>query len=495
MKQIPRWLAYLTSTTALIAASNDWPKATPESVGLDSSVLSEMFEYIREHRVPVHSVQIVRQGKLALDAYFFPFAPTMRHDVASVTKSITSTLVGQAIDHGRIPSVRTPLIEFFQDRAMVAAEPARRITLEDLLTMRAGWDCGFETGERRLFEMRASKDWAAFMLALPAIASPGTRFAYCSGNCHLLSLVLSQTAGRNALNIAREELFGPLGITDVRWTEDPWGNNHGWGDLQMHPRDMAKIGQLFLQSGEWQGRRVLSEEWVRTATRAHVDRTTNQDRYGYFWWVKGADFPGMFEAVGRGGQRINVWPARDLVLVFTGAGFEPGDVAPFILKALRKEPLPENAKAQEKLTQKLAEAGRAPLPRAAARRPKIVAQIDGRRIEFPPNGSGWSQVTLSFVNESEGRMQIIWDGKEVTAPLGLDALPRFAVNPLNELPQAGVGEWIDERAFLVRLDLIGGINSYALKLMFALDGDVVEVEVEERSGLAREKFRGRMRGP
>ena len=94
----------------------------------------------------------------------------------------------------------------------------------------------------------------------------------------------------------------------------------------MHPRDMARLGQLFLQRGRWGRGQILSEAWVHAATRAQVARTTSHDHYGYFWWVKGEDFPGMFEAVGRGGQRINVWPAKDLVLVFTGGEFEPDAV-------------------------------------------------------------------------------------------------------------------------------------------------------------------------
>src|SRR5256884_3182637 len=219
------------SRGAEIAQTSGWTTASPEEVGLDSVALSEMFDYVHEHRVPVHSVQIVRHGKLVLDAYFYPYNSAMRHDVASVTKSVTSTLIGLAIQKGLIRDVQQPVLSFFPNRPVANSDANKqKLTLEHLLTMQAGWDCGFEAKEARLFEMRRSADWLQFMLDLPMVVEPGTRFAYCSGNPHALSIVLSQVTGTNALAFARRELFGPLGIRDVAWPADPRGNNHGWGD-------------------------------------------------------------------------------------------------------------------------------------------------------------------------------------------------------------------------------------------------------------------------
>jgi len=227
------------------ASSPEWVTGLPEDVGLDSAALAEMFDYIREHEIPVHSVQIVRHGRLVLDAYFYPYSVEMRHDVASVTKSITSTLIGLAIQKGYLRDVQQPVLSLFPNHPFANQDERKhRITLEHLLTMESGWDCGFEAKEARLFEMRRSDDWLQFMLDLSMIAEPGTRFAYCSGNPHVLSIILSQTTGTNALAFARRELFEPLGIHDVSWPADPRGNNHGWGDLQLHPRDMAWIKQF-----------------------------------------------------------------------------------------------------------------------------------------------------------------------------------------------------------------------------------------------------------
>ena len=221
---------------------SNWETASPEAAGVDSAALVEMFDFVRQNAIPVHSVQIVRHGRLLLDAYY-PYTAGIPHDVASVTKSVTSTLIGLAIQKGFLRDVHQPLLSLFPNRIVPNPdERKQKITLENLLTMQAGWDCGFEAKEARLFEMRRSADWLQFMLDLPMVAQPGTRFAYCSGNPHVLSTVLSQVTATNALEFARRELFEPLGIQDVHWPADPNGNTHGWGDLQLHP---SRYGQAW----------------------------------------------------------------------------------------------------------------------------------------------------------------------------------------------------------------------------------------------------------
>jgi CubicO group peptidase (beta-lactamase class C family) len=472
--------------------TSEWITGSPEEVGLDSAALSEMFDYVREHNVPVHSVQIVRHGRLVLDGYFYPYSSEMRHDVASVTKSVMSTLIGLAIQKGFIRDVAQPVLSFFPNRSVANSDANKqKLTLEHLLTMQAGWDCGFEAKEARLFEMRRRADWLQFMLDLPMVAEPGTRFAYCSGNHHVLSMILSQTTGTNALAFARRELFEPLGIRDVAWPADPRGNNHGWGDLQMHPRDMARLGQLFLQRGRWRERPILPETWARTATRTHVERTTNRDRYGYSWWVKGEDYPGMFEAVGRGGQRINVWPAKDLVLVFTGSEFEPGDLAKFILKALKSDaPLPPNPQASAQLQECTASALRPSPSQPVGKLPAIAGRISGKTFKLSRNTLGVSALILNFDDSAEAQAELLWNGRRVPFRVGLDAVERFSTNVLVGLPQAAKGRWMNHQTLLLELDLIGAINYYRFKLTFSEGGKSLNASVAERTGLTDEQLEG-----
>jgi CubicO group peptidase (beta-lactamase class C family) len=474
-----------------VNAKSEWPTALPEEVGMDSGSLAEMFDYVRKENVPVHSVQIVRNGKLVLDAYFYPFRSGLRHDVASVTKSITSTLTGIATDRGLLAGVKEPVLGLFAgQKVALVDERKEKLLVEHLLTMEAGWDCGFEPNEGRLFEMRGSADWIQFMLDLPMVAEPGTRWAYCSGNCHVISALISRVTGTNELGFARQELFGPLGISDVRWAMDSAGNNHGWGDLQMLPIDMAKIGQLFLQFGEWNGRRIVSEAWIKEATGAQVEKTSNKDHYGYFWWVKGEPFVGMFEAVGRGGQRINVWPEKNLVLVFTGGEFEPGDLAGFILKALQSDrALPSNAVGVSRLKAQVAAAKNGPLVRSVKALPVLAERISGRTFELSTNALGWSAMTLTFNKSAETELDVTWNGQRERFPVGLDGVERFANNTLVDLPTAARGDWINENTFHLELNLVAAINFYDVTLTFPTE-DSVSVVVKERTGLNREKITG-----
>ena len=485
-------------STAQGTFRNDWETGSPEDVGLNSTDLVQIFDFVRQREIPVHSVQIVREGKLVLDAYFYPYDSKMRHDVASVTKSITSTLIGLAIQKGVIRDVQQPLLSFFPNRS-VANRDARKqkLTLEHLLTMQAGWDCGTQLNDPainvdpRLAEMRRSADWIQTALDLPMVAEPGTRFAYCNANCHLLSAIVSKTTGTNVLGFVRRELFEPLGIRDVAWPTDPHGHNHGWGDLQLHPRDMARLGQLFLQRGRWGDRQLISEQWLGEATRIRVEQTGGNDRYGYLWWIPGENYPGVFEAVGRGGQRITVWPAQQLVIVFTGGGFETGDVVKFILKAMKSDgPLPANGEAATRLQKEIVAATKAPLAQPVAKPPAMAARVSGKTFKVSANNFGVSTLRLRFDDSAEAQAELLWNGQRVPVRIGLDSVERFSPNPLVNLPQAAKGEWVGENTFVLRLDLVGAINFYRLKLTFPDDGKKVVVELNERTGLNNEQFSG-----
>jgi len=143
---------------------------------------------------------------------------------------------------------------------------------------------------------------------------PGSRFEYCNGNSFLLSAIIQETTGLSALEFAQESLFEPLGITDVHWSTGPDGITIGWGDIHMRPQDMAKIGVLYLNGGEWESERIVSSDWISTSTRQHIEAGTLSDGYGYHWWVSDQ---GYYMALGYQGQFIFVVPEMDLVAVFT----------------------------------------------------------------------------------------------------------------------------------------------------------------------------------
>jgi CubicO group peptidase (beta-lactamase class C family) len=477
-----------------------WRTVAPEEVGLSSADLCDMFDYVRLHKVPIHSVLIVRHGNLALEAYFYPFRSGQRHDVASVTKSITSTLIGLAIDQDSIKTVDQPVQELLPEYLTGNPDDRRKkITIEHLLTMQAGWACGVAMDDPRIIvdeqlaQMRHTMDWVRFALDLPMVSEPGTRWAYCDPGCHVLSAILTKVTTTNALAFGRRALFEPLGIHDLAWPADRAGNNYGWGDLQMRPRDMAKIGQLFLQRGQWKGRQVVTEAWIERATRMHVDsqHTRGADGYGYYWWVPGAKYPGVFEAVGRGGQRITVWPAKDLVLVFNGGGFDTSLLAPFIVRAIQADAaLPQNPAALSRLHDQINGAGQPPPPGLSRGSPALASRISGRSFSLAANTLDLSAFTLNFSDSAEASIDVVWQGRSEHLRIGLDGVDRFSTLSLVDLPAAAKGSWETGNTFVLRLDLAGAINNYLFKLAFSEEGKGVSVALTEQTGLNREEFSG-----
>ena len=326
-----------------------WRTSTPEEQGMDSEMLADMLETIEEQDYDVDSVVVVRHGYMVVDAAVYPFEPGSRHIVYSCTKSVISALIGIAIDKGYIEGVDQPLLDFFPERTAANLDADKEaMTLEDVLTMSTGLECrdSYLHRWRGLQQMRQSDDWVQFMLDLPMTEEPGTRFEYCNGASFLLSAIIQETTGMNALAFANEHLFGPLGIIDVEWSSSPQGITIGWSDLHLTPHDMAKIGYLYLNEGLWDGEQVVSVEWVRASTREHISAKTLQDGYGYQWWV---DDSGIYMALGYAGQLIVVVPDKDMVVVFVSDLPESDFFVPqellndFITPAAKSStPLPDN---------------------------------------------------------------------------------------------------------------------------------------------------------
>jgi CubicO group peptidase (beta-lactamase class C family) len=248
-----------------------WRTSTPEAQGMDSAKLSGALEFASATSLPLHSVTVIRHGALVLDASFYPYGPGMLHNGASITKSVISALVGLAIHKGHIRSVAQPVLECFPDRTVPNLDAHKRaMTVEHLLTMTSGLDCGFTPTEAELFEMLRSQHWVEFALGLPMKLAPGTRFAYCSPGVHLLAGIIQATTGESPADLAHRYLFEPLGIQAVVWPADPQGVNFGFGGLRLHPHDMARLGYLYLHQGTWDGNQLLQPAWVAASTSPRV---------------------------------------------------------------------------------------------------------------------------------------------------------------------------------------------------------------------------------
>ena len=251
--------------------TKEWATSSPEEQGMSSERLARLVEFGGLNNMD--SLLVTRHGRIVLEATYAPFRAGLKHRINSATKAVISTLVAMAMRDGRLDSTDRRVMEFFADRTIANLDDAKKaITIRHLLDMTSGleWSEGLD-GFRSFLAMERSPDWQQFVLDQPMSEAPGTRFYYDSGNSHLLSAILTKVTGKSALDYAREVLFGPLGIEDVMWRGDPQGISGGGAGLYMHPRDMAKIGYLYLRGGVWEGKQILPASWIEGVRKADVD--------------------------------------------------------------------------------------------------------------------------------------------------------------------------------------------------------------------------------
>ncbi|MFW2388301.1 MAG: serine hydrolase domain-containing protein [Polyangiales bacterium] len=460
------------------APLGDWPTAAPEEQGFDSAELAEIIEQIKKLNLPIDSLQLVRNGVLVLDAYFYPYLGDRTHDLASVTKSVTSTLVGISVDQGRL-ALDQGMIESFPELVPVPpADERAEITVRDLITMTSGLDCGRTPGEPELNEMRGTDHYARYALNLPLAVTPGTEFAYCSPGSHLMSAMVAKASEASPLEFAKENLFDPLGITEVAWPMDPQGVNHGWGDLQLHPRDMARIGLLFLNQGSWNGVQVVSKAWVDEATRSHVIADPDGTGYGYQWWVLAGAFEGVYEARGRSGQAIIVWPDKDIVAVFTGRGLDVrGEIAPVLVAAMKSDsPIAPNPDAYARLNRAIENATTPPQAKPVPALPPMAEEVSGKIYQLADNQFGVSCISLRFDSASEVWFDLTLGDGAFALPVGMDGVPRFSETGPTDIPVGLLGEWTESNEFSMQYDEVGGSNHLRIRGDFGDDAGTVDLE-------------------
>jgi len=308
-----------------------WKYSEPELQGVSSLYLEKGIEKLRRENTRIHSLLVIRNDRIILDAYFYPFQKGLDHDMASVTKSITALLVGLAIDKGFIKDEYQPVIGFFPEY-VTANDTLLKLTIKDLLNMASGFRCSWFNGEKELSGMNSSSDWVKYMFGLPFSAEPGTRFSYCSGNFYLLAEIIQRATKMSCHEFADRYLFKPLGTGKTFWEKNRWGVNHGWGDLFMSPYDLARIGSLLLNEGKWNGVQVISKNWIDKIQPLFKIQKT--ESYGYGWWLD-SENPDEIQAVGRGGQRLFVFRECKMIIVATGGGFEAGEMDNLVLDAIR----------------------------------------------------------------------------------------------------------------------------------------------------------------
>lgn len=311
--------------SAPFAQDDPLPMATLESVQMHAQLLEQVdadLAAVEDHQL--HSILVARHGRLVFERYYNGYGPDSPHDMRSATKSITALLVGMAIDDGAIFNVDQPMMRYLRD-AYPEVDDKDGISIRHLLTMSSGLACDDRDRsspgqEDRMYRQR---NWVNHFLELDSLAAPGQVSAYCTGGVVALGRVISEATGQPVDEYARERLFEPLGIRNLRWARfDGDTQVDTGGHLLLTPRALVKLGQLVLQQGQWQDESLLSPSWISEATTPHLSVDGNP--YGYLWWLHEVDYGvqpvRVIAARGNGGQTLFIAPQFDLVAVMT-AGY------------------------------------------------------------------------------------------------------------------------------------------------------------------------------
>jgi CubicO group peptidase (beta-lactamase class C family) len=304
------------------------PTASLEATGLDAAALAQMVDKIADGSLPnVHSVLILKNGKLVFEEYFYEYDANTLHQIRSATKSFVSALIGIAIGKGIIKSKDETVLSFFPEYQLAnLTDDKKRITIENMLNNQSGLDCNDHDGNSpgNEVKMYPTADWVKFTLDLPMAGKPGAEARYCSGNVMTLSRIIEKASGQSLYAFAKENLFDPLGSRDYKWHfKADSSHMNTFGQLYIKPRDMAKFGLLFLNKGKWNNKQVIPEWWVTASLtpQTSIDNTA----YGYLWWHPWLNVNGIRNnataARGNGGQRIYLRPDLDMVVVITGGNY------------------------------------------------------------------------------------------------------------------------------------------------------------------------------
>jgi len=343
-----------------VERGDGWLTASLTDYQIDLSMIIEMMDKAEnKYFGDIHGMLIIKEGRLVLEEYFSGtdnldgrlknYDWDVLHYTASCTKSVTSALTGIAFDRGFLTDMDKKLPLLFPEYSDIDWTDGRQnIILEHLLTMRAGlyWNENPADHNNSHDPMNQSEDPIKYVLQLPLINEPGTTWLYNSGLPILLGGIIKNRTGSFAHIFAEQHLFGPLGIQDYFWYLYPNGYPHTGGGLSLRPRDMAKIGQLYLQDGMWNGNRIISKDWIERSiepyTRLRFLNSNDVGGYGFLWWLRTINSNGKshesYFALGYGGQYILVFDQLNMVVVFTANTFNfPGPMemlTNFILPAM-----------------------------------------------------------------------------------------------------------------------------------------------------------------
>ncbi len=342
--------------------NDGWQTAHLSEVGITTRMIEDMVNNEDLKHINFHSALIVSNNQLVFEHYWpgktahgqiINFDKYTLHELHSVSKSVTSLLVGLGISQDFISSVDDPIKDYLPEYATVFESPDKNnILIRHILMMQAGiewdeWTLPYSDSRNSHVAMNSSDDPVYYVLSQQMAEQPGAAFVYNSGLTITAGKILENATGQDLGQYAKEHLFSPLGIDRFSWYKYPNGIYQAGGGLALTPRDMAKLGQLVLNNGFWDDIALVDESWIVESVEAKIDFPENwyEDHYGYFWWQQDFEVNGQIiksiHASGYGGQHIYIVPAYDLVVVFTAGNYDSVELSNKPIQLMKKYILPE----------------------------------------------------------------------------------------------------------------------------------------------------------
>ncbi|GAB3896380.1 serine hydrolase domain-containing protein [Spirosoma agri] len=465
-------------------------RSTPEAQGIASSSLLNFANAIEAQKLNVHSLMVLRHGNIVAEGWWAPYAPDLKHTLYSLSKSFTSTAVGMAVAEKRL-TVNDKVITFFPDDApATVSDNLAAMRVKDLLSM--------ATGHSKEPAVRGDKNWVKAFLAQPVEHEPGTFFLYNSIATYMLSAIVQKLTGQTVLAYLKSRLFDPLAIEGADWEVDPNGiNTGGWG-LRLKTEDIAKFGQLYLQKGVWNGKRLIAADWIEDATKFEIQSKGGSrpkeendwlQGYGYQFWRCRHD---AYRGDGAFGQYCIVMPKDDMVVAITSETSDMqgilDNVWTHILGGVKGKTLPSDTKAQAELKQKLTTLA-LPILNVKSTSP-IIAQIDNKPFNIAENSLNVKAISLNFgkdggifrMLDDKGDHQINCGmGRWVERETDLSALPLKLTPTLipgeTKTKIASSGTWTDDNTFVLTVRFIETAHYETITCNF--DKDTVKVEFKK----------------
>lgn len=468
------------------------PRSTPEEQGISAAVISTFLDSIAKSKHEFQSFMLVRHGKVIAEGWWNPYRPDLPHTLYSLSKSFTATAVGFAQAEGKL-KLTDKVVSFFPDQLPETVSPyLAQLTIEDLLTMSVGQE------PDPTFNTVSTDNWIKTFLAQPVKYEPGSRFLYNSMATYMLSAIVQKTTHQKISDFLQPRLFKPLGITGVDWETDLQGiNTGGWG-LRLKTEDIAKFAQLFLQNGQWHGKRVLPKNWAEQASAAHIiqhpqysqakkDSSDWEQGYGYQMW---RCRHGAFRGDGAFGQYAIVLPDQDAVIAITSETMDmQGElnlIWKILLPAFQNNALKPNKNDDDALMKKLASLS---LPVKKETLQVSASALNGKTFTMEPNSLNIHSMSfdmkdntyrITFNTGDEHHSFNVapnsWETGETT--LAGPYLLGIATNNLKGLPPFKVASeytWIDDNTLEVVLRYTESPHTRYVTCRF--DGDKISAVV------------------